>query len=278
MNFCNNVGVIWMAEDDFSAKILRQLADFAGLTEQNSPAVAVLNSMETPEYLAAAESGKFNAGFCCLFRILPDGSIDIFIERNDFSGSPELNYGRLRQIFYLGLMTGFNNNELPIHGALASFNGKGWLFLGCSGMGKSTTMRRLSAEWRVLSDDAVYLKHLDDGKILCYPLPTWSCGYAGTANIFTADNAVPLAGIIELKRGCNSMTLLSGLERYRELLRGFHDLFSCFECGFNAELKRNFRCQAVNFAGMILEKNLLFYRMKINLKNDFADLLRNCVC
>ena len=85
MNCCNNVGVIWMAEDDFSAKILRQLADFAGLTEQNSPAVAVLNSMETPEYLAAAESAKFNAAFCCLFRILPDRSIDIFIERNDFS-------------------------------------------------------------------------------------------------------------------------------------------------------------------------------------------------
>ncbi|MEG1979570.1 MAG: hypothetical protein RR060_02535, partial [Victivallaceae bacterium] len=118
-------------------------------------------------------------------------------------------------------------------------------------------------------------KRVNSGNIVCYPLPTWSCGYAGTAKIFTSGGAVPLSGVIELNRGNNVMTALGGLERYRELLRGFHDLFTCFEYGFNAELKYELRCHAVNFAGELINDNLTFYRMKINLENNFADLLRD---
>ncbi|MEG1979722.1 MAG: hypothetical protein RR060_03300, partial [Victivallaceae bacterium] len=131
-----------MAEDEFAAKVLRQMGEFAGLTEQNLPAVAVVKSLETTKFLAESESGKFHKSFGSLFCARPGGAVDIFIEQNDYIGHADWQYARLRQIFYLGLMTKFNGNELPVHGALASYKGMGWLFLGRSGMGKSTTMRR----------------------------------------------------------------------------------------------------------------------------------------
>lgn len=61
-----------------------------------------------------------------------------------------------------------------IHSGLFRFNGKGYLFLGPPGSGKTTTATRLSAAWEILADDACLIWPAGRGSWRASPLPTWS--------------------------------------------------------------------------------------------------------
>lgn len=62
---------------------------------------------------------------------------------------------------------------LPVHAGFATHEGRGVLFAAPGGTGKSTTMRRLPADWTVFCDDEVWLVPTENG-LVCHVLPTWS--------------------------------------------------------------------------------------------------------
>lgn len=63
---------------------------------------------------------------------------------------------------------------LPLHCALVERDGRGVLFVGRSGVGKSTACRRLPPQWNVLGDDLALAVRRPWGGFAVHPLPTWS--------------------------------------------------------------------------------------------------------
>lgn len=63
-----------------------------------------------------------------------------------------------------------NRNEAVMHGALCNINDKGYLFLGDSGVGKSTMCSILEKDFDVYSDDRFIIK-LVDNHLMAYGTP-----------------------------------------------------------------------------------------------------------
>lgn len=93
---------------------------------------------------------------------------------------------------------------MPIHTALAEFEGRGVLMAGRSGVGKSTASSRLPAPWKSLSDDqALILPDRSRGEgYIAHPFPTWS-DYLIDRPRKTWDIAhkTPLAAVFFLEQG-----------------------------------------------------------------------------
>lgn len=105
-------------------------------------------------------------------------------------------------------------NRILMHASLVRYRGRGILFTGPSGMGKSTQAglwhRYFGAE--VLNGDKTVLHLAEDG--------TWAWGspYAGTSGIYRNEKAIP-AGILSLRQGDrNEIRRLTGREALMELL------------------------------------------------------------
>jgi SynChlorMet cassette protein ScmC len=61
-----------------------------------------------------------------------------------------------------------------LHGGLAVFRRRAYLFSAPPGGGKTTTLTRLPHEWKVLADDAMLIWPDNRGGSRASPLPTWS--------------------------------------------------------------------------------------------------------
>lgn len=106
------------------------------------------------------------------------------------------------------------NQRLIIHASFIRYMGKGILFTGPSGMGKSTQAglweRYLGAE--VLNGDKTVL-HIAEDRVTA-----WGSPYAGTSGIFRNESA-PAAAIIALRQGPeNTIRRLRGREALMELM------------------------------------------------------------
>jgi SynChlorMet cassette protein ScmC len=85
---------------------------------------------------------------------------------------------------------------LPFHSGLAEFNGKGVLFVGQSGTGKSTCYRRLPDHWNPLCDDETLVVLTKDNKYRAHPCPTWSDYAAGrTEKKYDFQYSVPVSAL-----------------------------------------------------------------------------------
>ncbi|HOD35459.1 MAG TPA: SynChlorMet cassette protein ScmC [Syntrophales bacterium] len=71
---------------------------------------------------------------------------------------------------------------LPLHAALMEFGGRGVLFAGRSGAGKTTACRRIPAPWTPLSDDTALVVRGEDGRYYAHAFPTWSAIRSGDEN------------------------------------------------------------------------------------------------
>jgi hypothetical protein len=90
---------------------------------------------------------------------------------------------------------------LLLHGTLAELMGQGALFGGASGVGKTTTSRRLPPPWRSLCDDTTLVTPDAQGRWWAHPWPTWSlCIEGGPSGSWNVSSAVPLAAIFLLKQ------------------------------------------------------------------------------
>jgi SynChlorMet cassette protein ScmC len=61
----------------------------------------------------------------------------------------------------------------PLHAALVTHQGKGFILAGAGGRGKTTCCERLPSGWSALSDDETLLVRTSLGKPTAHPFPTW---------------------------------------------------------------------------------------------------------
>jgi hypothetical protein len=93
-----------------------------------------------------------------------------------------------------------------LHGGLIARGGHGYLVTAPPGGGKTTTISRLPAGWRVLADDACLVWPGAGETFLASPLPTWSV-LLGRGEVLPAIGrwqigaSVPVGGILLLSKG-----------------------------------------------------------------------------
>ncbi|MCF2593121.1 hypothetical protein I6E11_04795 [Bacteroides caecigallinarum] len=106
-------------------------------------------------------------------------------------------------------------NTLLIHASVAVADGKGYVFLGKSGTGKSTHTRlwlnNIPGAW-LLNDDNPVVKIEDDGNVMVYGSP-WS----GKTPCYRNEKA-PLGAVVRLSQAPhNSIRRLTGIQAYAAL-------------------------------------------------------------
>lgn len=106
-------------------------------------------------------------------------------------------------------------NTLLIHASVAVADGKGYVFLGKSGTGKSTHTRlwldNIPGAW-LLNDDNPVVKIENDGSVMVYGSP-WS----GKTPCYRNEKA-PLGAVVRLSQApYNSIRRLSGIQAYAAL-------------------------------------------------------------
>lgn len=106
-------------------------------------------------------------------------------------------------------------NTLLIHASVAVADGKGYVFLGKSGTGKSTHTRlwlnNIPGAW-LLNDDNPVVKIENDGTVMVYGSP-WS----GKTPCYRNEKA-PLGAVVRLSQAPhNSIRRLSGIQAYAAL-------------------------------------------------------------
>lgn len=106
-------------------------------------------------------------------------------------------------------------NTLLIHASVAVADGKGYVFLGKSGTGKSTHTRlwlnNIPGAW-LLNDDNPVVKIENDGSVMVYGSP-WS----GKTPCYRNEKA-PLGAVVRLSQAPhNSIRQLSGIQAYAAL-------------------------------------------------------------
>jgi SynChlorMet cassette protein ScmC len=90
---------------------------------------------------------------------------------------------------------------LLLHGALAEYNGAGYIMAGPSGVGKSTASSRLPLPHRSLCDDKTLVVRDRSGRYWAHPWPTWSLLHNGRPDgSWPVEDAVPLQGIFFLRQ------------------------------------------------------------------------------
>lgn len=82
------------------------------------------------------------------------------------------------------------------HAALIERDGKGVLLAGKSGVGKSTSCRRLPEHWNVLCDDELLTIPTDHDLYRAHPLPTWSEYFMKRSEkTWNIHHSVPVCGV-----------------------------------------------------------------------------------
>lgn len=111
-----------------------------------------------------------------------------------------------------------------LHGGLALWQGRGYIFTAPPGGGKTTALSRIPAPWQVLADDAALLWPARGG-YWASPLPTWSVLLARSGNPpgierWELGRRVPVAGLFFLdKAASDALHPLPALQSAQRLYR-----------------------------------------------------------
>lgn len=131
---------------------------------------------------------------------------------------------------------GKNEKGILIHAAGVIYDDKGYLFVGCSGAGKSTISKFFMQNGRVtvLSDDRIVIRNIN-GSYYIFGTP-----WHGDANIYSNQGA-PLKGIYFLEKGpVNTIKDLSFNDKFTRLFKcGFMSFWDKQQMGYNVELFDN---------------------------------------
>jgi len=116
-----------------------------------------------------------------------------------------------------------------LHGGLASRGDRGYIFTAPPGGGKTTTLSRIPAPWKVLSDDALLVWPVGQKIFRASPLPTWG-NILGNSKTFVGDRlkkvstSTRVAGALFLKKSAREeLTPLHPLETARHLYRALSE-------------------------------------------------------
>jgi len=103
---------------------------------------------------------------------------------------------------------------LLLHASGGIREGRGYLFSGVSGAGKTTMARLAPADVRLLTDEISYLRRTEDG------FRVFGTPFSGELGIQGEDVSAPLAAIYLIEHGPeNRMTLVPEAEAARRLMR-----------------------------------------------------------
>jgi SynChlorMet cassette protein ScmC len=132
----------------------------------------------------------------CYHRAVPDIICEIGNESID-----ELDIIRMwtaMQCIYLRVQ---DSGGLPLHAALVERKGKGVLFAGPGGAGKSTLCRNLPRHWYALSDDQSLIVYNGHKSFFAHPVPTWSDYlWHRSEQQWNVEYSVPLTAIFFIER------------------------------------------------------------------------------
>lgn len=181
----------------------------------------VMNDEAPYFWLFEDASGRYNFGFS-YSKSRPDC---ILKPSSDFKESvvyiPSAQASRLMEFSLsnaMMLLYTFNTSPydtLMIHASVIAYEGKGYVFLGRSGTGKSTHSRlwleHISGTW-LLNDDNPVIRVIDD-QVLVYGTP-WS----GKTPCYK-NEAMPLGGVVRLSQApYNKIEQLKPLQAYASLM------------------------------------------------------------
>ncbi|MDE6549598.1 MAG: hypothetical protein K2L22_11440 [Muribaculaceae bacterium] len=153
------------------------------------------------------------SGFlCCRIRI----SKDYRSAKAWIGGTPsERRYALDTALMLLYTFASSKLDTLLVHASAIEYEGKGYLFLGKSGTGKSTHSRlwiENIPETKLLNDDNPIIRIID-GKAFVYGSP-WS----GKTNCYR-NHRIPIGGLVRLRQApFNKIHPLSGIMAYATLL------------------------------------------------------------
>lgn len=135
----------------------------------------------------------------------------------------------LGQIFMAYVLS--RNRGLMVHASGVDDHGRGYLFAGNSGQGKSTLSSLWESHGRVLNDDRVIIRHVDNG-FRVYPTP-WHGSYANVS-----AQGVALDKVFLISHGhANSIRKRRSIESTCELLaRSFPPLWDAKGMAFSLDL------------------------------------------
>jgi hypothetical protein len=129
-------------------------------------------------------------------------------------------YVHTKAIYQLPWLALFNDLLMfdggVLHGGLANFQNKGYLFIAPADGGKTTTLLKIPESWRVLADDAV-LVWSKYRKIYSSPMPTWSIMLGANHALPRIDgcrigSAIQLKGVFRIiKAGQDGVELLPAI-------------------------------------------------------------------
>ena len=91
---------------------------------------------------------------------------------------------------------------LPLHSAMVTCGGKGFLIAAAGGIGKSTCCRRIPPPWEAWCDDTTLIVLDEQDEFQAHPFPTWS-NYLWKRSETTWDvqKHLPLSAIFFLEQG-----------------------------------------------------------------------------
>jgi SynChlorMet cassette protein ScmC len=173
-------------------------------------------------------------------------------------------------------------NGMPVHAALAAWDGKGILLMGSSGAGKSTCCTRLPDSWTALSDDQALVLPVSSGGFEAHPLPTWSdLVLRNLDKTWDISSSVPLCAVAVLAQG--DVDEIVPLDRSRGAVALAQSAAYVSLQGFSGSQARiaEIRKELLN-AAIGLVRAIPFYRLSCTSAGNFwsgiEHVLENVIC
>lgn len=209
-------------QDQPSAEVLEAMAAFIGLPVKHtnaSPHLLLRSIPDRETYLNYLASGKIQHRGYVAWECAGNSAIHATIQsHNDAFQDMRFAVQRWQQLLMLVLQSKFSATCRILHGGLAEYKGCGYLFIGPSGVGKSTLLRKMPSDWNVYSDDATFVV-IHDNQVFAESLPTWSIAYTHQKALYRPNSfAIPLKAIIRVARGNEQYRQCVGTEKFREIL------------------------------------------------------------
>jgi SynChlorMet cassette protein ScmC len=163
-----------------------------------------------------------------------------------------------------------SSGGLIIHGGYAEKDGKGVVFSGTSGAGKTTTMNRLPDRWKPLCDEHTLIVRDCNGTFWAHPLPTGSrFKEQGPGGSWNVQHSVPLEGIFFLTKDATDQVISlnktdGAYLTYRRAEEGMVSLFEWAE----PEKKKRAIMQIINNS-FAFAQAMPAYILKLSLTGSF---------
>jgi len=165
-------------------------------------AAAVVVELGQVMRLRPGEDGRELCVAVCRESAAPDrpyAEANSFVCRLSDSTDRETQVIQMEQLAFFIAREALVRGGLLLHGALAEFQGSGFIMAGPGMIGKSTASRRLPPPWRSLCDDMTLVVRDGKRRIWAHPWPTWSRFHlGGPGGSWPVEQAVPVRAIFFL--------------------------------------------------------------------------------